>query len=63
MKMKIPKKCLIPSEKEIRHSAEHKQLVQEANKEIEEYRTKQFNSMIQAKNYIHNYDDLPTAKK
>lgn len=36
---------------------------QEATERIKEYHNKSFNIALNAKNYIHNYDDLPRAKE
>ncbi len=34
---------------------------QEANERIREYHNRAFNIAQEARNYIHNYDDLPRA--
>lgn len=65
MKLELPKSCIDSSEiikKEISHSDEYKKLVEEANEKIKQHRDMQFRAIKQAKNYIHNYDDLPVAK-
>ena len=36
---------------------------QEANERIKEYHNKAFDIAQEARNYIHNYDDLPRAKE
>ena len=36
---------------------------QEASERIREYHNKAFNIAQEARNYIHNYDDLPSAKE
>lgn len=48
--------------KEIAHSDDYKLLVEEANEKIENNRSRQFKAIQQAKNYIHNYNDLPVAR-
>ena len=36
---------------------------QEADERIREYHNRAFNIAQEARNYIHNYDDLPRAKE
>lgn len=65
MKLEIPKNVIDKStiiKKEIIHSDDYKSLVEEANEKIKNDRDRQFKVIQQAKNYIHNYSDLPVAK-
>ena len=64
MKLNIPNSCIDKDtivEKDIVHSEEYKDYLRDVNKRIEERRIKQFETVRQARNYIHNYDKLPRA--
>lgn len=64
MKLNIPNSCIDKDtivEKDIFHNEEYKESLRDVKKRIEERRIKQFETVRQARNYIHNYDKLPRA--
>lgn len=66
MKLKLPKSCYEPIQaerKEMHHSEEYEKLMNEATERIMNNKHKQFLVAQKAKNYIHNYDDLPRRKE
>lgn len=65
MKLKLPKSRYEPIKAERKqnlHSEEYDKLMNEATERIMKNRSKQLDVIQEAKNYIHNYDDLPRCK-
>ena len=65
MKLEMPKNCIDEStiiKKKIIYSDEYKLFVKEANEKIKDHRNRHFKAIQQAKNYIHDYNDLPVVK-
>lgn len=65
MKLKLPKTRYEPIKTERKqnlHSEEYDKLMNEATERIMKNRSKQLDIIQEAKNYIHNYDDLPRCK-
>ena len=66
MKLELRKNCIDAStiiNKEITHSDKYGELVGETNEEIKKCRDKQLKAIQRAKNYIHDYDNLPVVKE
>nr|WP_297934904.1 hypothetical protein [uncultured Lachnoclostridium sp.] len=55
-KYKIKKESIADKQK-------NEKFQQEANERIREHHNRAFNIAQEARNYIHNYDDLPRAKE
>lgn len=66
MQLKLPKSCYKPIQaerKEIHHSEEYEKLMNKTTEKILKNRSEQLDIIQEARNYIHNYDDLPRCKE